>query len=78
MDDLAGAGGNLLVVERDEDVLRVAPVDAIAVAVEHVDVDEMRVRVDRAVGADAAGPADDPVPERAISSTQISLESTVP
>ena len=51
MDDLAGAGGNLLVVERHEDVLRVAAVDAVAVAVEHVDVDEMRVGVDRAVRA---------------------------
>ncbi len=58
MDDLAGAGGNLLVVERHEDVLRVAAVDPVAVAVEHVDVDEMRVRIDRAVGPDAAGAAD--------------------
>ena len=49
VDDLAGAGRDLLVVERDEDVLRVAAVDPVAVAVEHVDVDEVRVRVDRAV-----------------------------
>lgn len=41
VDNLAGPGGNLLVVERYEDVLRVASVDSVAVAVQHVDVDEM-------------------------------------
>ena len=51
VDDLPRAGGDLLVVERDEDVLRVAAVDPVAVAVEHVDVDEVGVRIDRAVGA---------------------------
>ena len=44
VDDLAGARRDLLVVERDEDVLRVAAVDPVAVAVEHVDVDEVRDR----------------------------------
>ena len=37
----------LFVVERCEDVLRVAAVDAVAVAVEHEDVDEVRPRIDR-------------------------------
>ena len=79
MDDLAGAGRDLLVVERDEDVLRVAAVDPVAVAVEHVDVDEVRVGVDGAVRPDAARPADARGrPGWAISSTQISFESTVP
>ena len=40
-------GADLLVVQRGEDVLRVAAVDAVAVAVEHVDVDEVRPRIDR-------------------------------
>ena len=44
VDDLRRPGRNLVVVERDEDVLRVAAVDAVAVAVEHVDVDEVRPR----------------------------------
>ena len=60
MDDLAGSRRNLLVVERDEDVLRVAAVDPVSLAVEHVDVDEVREGIDRAVRAHSAGTADDP------------------
>ena len=52
---------NLVVVERREDVLGIAPVDAVAVAIEHVDVDEMRPRVDRAVGVHPAAAAHDPI-----------------
>ena len=36
----------------------IAAVDPVAVAVEHVNVDEMRVRIDRAVGPDASRAAD--------------------
>ena len=57
------SGGDLVIVERDEDVLRVAAVDAVAVAVEHEDVDEVGVAVDllalRCIEATAA--ADHPV-----------------
>ena len=59
VDDLPRAGGDLLVVEGDEDILRVAAVDPVAVAVEHVDVDEVGVRIDRAVVADPPRAADD-------------------
>lgn len=45
MHDLRRAGRNLVVVERRENVLRIAAVDAVAVAVEHEDVDEMRPRI---------------------------------
>ena len=56
----AGAWGNLIVVERDKNVLSVAAVDAVAVAVEHEHVDEVRPAVDLVarLGIDAAAAAD--------------------
>ncbi len=45
VDHLAGAGRNLLVIEWCEDVLRIAPVDAVPMAVEHVHVAVMGPRV---------------------------------
>ena len=54
-----------MVVERREDVLGVAPVDAVAVAVEDVGVDEVRIRVDGpVVGIPAATDADQLVTAR--------------
>ena len=50
----AGARWNLVVVERREDVLRIAAVDAVAVLVEHVDIDEVRPRIDFVVLAESA------------------------
>ena len=47
-----------MVVERHEDVLRVAAVDPGAVAVEHVDVDEVRPGIDPVALAEAAAAAD--------------------
>ena len=61
MDDLARAGRNLLVIEWHEDVLRVAAIDPVAVAVEHINIDKMRIGVDGPVGAHASGAADHPV-----------------
>src|SRR5262249_44670451 len=81
VDDLAGAGGDLLIVQGHEDVLGIAAVDAPAFAVEHVNVDEMRVGIDRAVPPESAGMPDASAAraaERGISCAQSSLESTVP
>ena len=41
VDDLAGSGGNLLVVEWDEDILWVAPVNPVAFAIEHIHIDKV-------------------------------------
>ena len=82
MDHLAGPRRDLVVVERREDVLRVAAVDAVAVAVEHQHVEEVRPLVDAAAllvrAGHAAVAADDALPDFASKSTQTSLESTVP
>ena len=68
-----------MVVERREDVLRIAAVDAVAVLVEHEDVDEVRPGIDFVVRAKTAAAADDPCRRCAtLTSTQTSLESTVP
>ena len=75
---LARARGNLLVVKRYEDILRIAAIDPVAIAIKHVNVDKMRVRIDLPSGP---MPPERPItrsPDRATSSTQISLESTVP
>ena len=49
-----------MVVKRREDVLRVATVDAVAVPVEHVHVQKVRVRIDFAIRSQPATAADDP------------------
>ena len=54
VNDLTGSRRDLLVIEGNEDVLRVAAVNPVAVLVEHVNVDEMSVGVDRPVRADAS------------------------
>ena len=43
---LAGAGRNLMIVERRENVLRIAAVNTIAVAIQHVNVHEVRPGID--------------------------------
>ena len=48
MHDRGRTRADLLVVQRREDVLRVAAVDAVAVAIEHEDVDEVREAIDLA------------------------------
>ena len=53
-------GRDLVVVEGNEDVLGVAPVDAVAVAIEHIGVDEVRPGIDAAVGAAPTALADHP------------------
>ena len=79
VDDLPRARGDLLVVERNEDVLGVAAVDPIPIAVEHVHVDEVREGVDGPVRAHAPRAAEARAGRRlATSSTQISFESAVP
>ena len=57
----ASPGGNLVVVERHKDVLGIAAVDAVAVAVEHEHIDEVCVAVDLVAGfcIHAAAAADD-------------------
>ena len=62
MHDLGCAGGDLMVVERNENVLRVAAVDAVAVPVEHEHIHEMRPRIDRAGRIEPAAAADHPSP----------------
>ena len=53
------AGRDLVVVEGCEDVLGIAPVDAVAVPVEHVGIDEVRIRIDGlVVGTQSAADAD--------------------
>src|SRR5262249_26272582 len=61
VDHLSSARGNLLVVQRHKDVLRIAAINSVAVAVQHVDVNEMRVRIHAAVGTNPAGSSDDPI-----------------
>src|SRR5205807_674401 len=62
VDDLPGPRRHLLVVERHEDVLRVATVDPVAVAVEHVDVNEVGIGVDGSVVSDPSRSPDDAAP----------------
>src|SRR4029453_17495789 len=59
MRDLRCAGRNLVIVERREDVLWIASVDAIAMAVEHIHVHEVRPWIDFFVRAQAAAASDD-------------------
>ncbi len=61
MDDRGGTGRNLVVVERDKDVLHVAAVDAVAVPVDNVGVDKMRPGVDPPEIVDGAAAADEAV-----------------
>ena len=49
------SGRDLVVVERGEDVLRIAAVDAVAVLVEHVDVEEVGPRVHLAMTPGGSG-----------------------
>ena len=58
VEHVGGPGRNLVVVERHEDVLGVAPVDPRAVAVEHVDIDEVRPGIDPVALAKSAAAAD--------------------
>ena len=46
VDNLASPWRNLLVIERNEDILRVSPIDPVAFTIKHVNVDEMGQRVD--------------------------------
>jgi len=58
MHHLGGARRDLVVVKRREDVLRIAPVDAVAIPVQHVSIDEVRPGIDIAVRAHPAVAAD--------------------
>src|SRR5947209_20012633 len=63
MDNLSGAGRNLVIIKRREDVLGIPPVNALAVAIEHQHVDEMRpfIYFSRlARSTERAAAADDP------------------
>ena len=46
-----------MIVERRENVLRIASIDPLAIAVEHVDIHKMRPRIDRASFAQTAAAA---------------------
>src|ERR1051325_7780923 len=59
MRDLSSARRDLVIVKRRENVLRIAAINAIAVAIKHEDVDEMRPWIDRVVGTESAGASDD-------------------
>src|ERR1051325_4098568 len=59
MRNLSSAGRDLVIVKRRKNVLWIAPIDAIAVAIKHEDVDEMRPWIDRVVGTESAGASDD-------------------
>ena len=58
MHDPACAGGNLVVVERGENVLRIAAIDAVAIPVEHEDVDEVGVAINFLLSIQSAAAAD--------------------
>ena len=58
MDGLRGAGRDLVVIERHENVLRVAAVDAVSVAVEHEDIDEVAARINLPAVVQGAAAAD--------------------
>src|SRR6266446_6041337 len=65
MDELGRTGRNLMIVERCKNILRIAAVDSVAVAIEHENVHEVRPFIDGAgIGAIALGAAlaDNPVP----------------
>src|ERR1051325_5609453 len=59
MRNLSSAGRDLVIVKRRKNVLWIAPIDAIAVAIKHEDVNEMRPGIDRVVGTESAGASDD-------------------
>ena len=58
MDHLPGAGGDLMIVKRRENVLRIASVNAIAVAVEHIHIHKVRPGIDFVVRSQAATASD--------------------
>ena len=76
--DLAGARRDLVIVQRRENVLRIAAVNPLAVPVEHVDIDEMSPGIDLAV---RPKPPLRPMTRPSLTrrtSAQASFESTVP
>ena len=58
VNDACRAGGNLVIVERDKNVLRIPPRDVIPIAIEHEDVEEVRPLIDLAMVIDRADVAD--------------------
>jgi len=78
MHDLSGSGRDLVAVERCKDVLRIAPINAIALAIQHIGIQEMRPRIDGIERAQTAASPTNRLPLAAFVSIQISLESVVP
>src|SRR5690606_14769532 len=61
VNDAGGSRRDLVVVERDEDVLRVPAIDPLAVTIEKIDVHEVGPRIDVAAVVEPTAPSDDAI-----------------